>query len=117
MTTFLVGSVVRPLRTYRAVDKSPRFQDWAGKHSAQGRVMSVDAVSPEDVADVLGELANIVGGNVKAMLPPGASLSLPRVVLAAVSPTGFPGEKRITALYGLWKGEPVAVSMWQSARS
>ena len=37
--------------------------------------MEPDEVSPEDVSDVLGELANIVGGNVKAMLPPGCFLS------------------------------------------
>jgi len=89
----------------------------AKRAAAAFLAMSVDAVSPEDVADVLGELANIVGGNVKAMLPPGASLSLPQVVLAPESAIGYTGEKRITGLYGLWKGEPVAVSMWQSYNS
>lgn len=85
----------------------------AERAAAAFLAIGVDEVSPEDVADVLGELANIVGGNVKAMLPPGASLSLPRVVFAPYPAAGFPGEKRITGLYGLWKGEPVAISMWQ----
>jgi chemotaxis protein CheX len=72
-----------------------------------------DEVSQEDVSDVLGELANIVGGNVKAMLPPGAMLSLPQVVLASDSATTYPSAERITGLYGIWDGEPVSVSLWQ----
>ena len=71
-------------------------------------------VSQDDVSDVLGELANIVGGNVKAMLPPGALLSLPQVVLAPESATSYPNAERISGLYGVWDGEPVSVSMWQS---
>jgi chemotaxis protein CheX len=63
---------------------------------------------------VLGELANIVGGNVKAMLPAGALLSLPQVVLAPESATKYPNAARVTGLYGLWEGEPISVSMWQS---
>lgn len=73
-----------------------------------------DEVSAEDLSDVLGELANIVGGNVKAMLPAGAMLSLPQVVLAPESATKYPGAQRVTGLYGVWEGEPVSISMWQS---
>jgi chemotaxis protein CheX len=73
-----------------------------------------DEVSSEDMSDVLGELANIVGGNLKAMLPPGALLSLPQVVLAPESATKYPNAERISGLYGKWEGEPVSVSMWKS---
>jgi chemotaxis protein CheX len=48
------------------------------------------------------------------MLPAGALLSLPQVVLAPDSATKYPSAERITGLYGLWEGEPVSVSMWQS---
>lgn len=34
----------------------------------------------EDVRDALGEIANMVGGNLKPMLPPGVALSMPSVV-------------------------------------
>jgi chemotaxis protein CheX len=34
----------------------------------------------DDVRDALGELANMVGGNLKSVLPGGVSLSLPTVV-------------------------------------
>jgi chemotaxis protein CheX len=86
----------------------------AKKAAAAFLAMEVDEVSDEDLSDVLGELANIVGGNVKAMLPDGALLSLPQVVMAPESATKYPNAERITGLYGLWEGEPVSVSMWQS---
>lgn len=34
----------------------------------------------DDVCDSLGELANMIGGNLKSVLPPGSSLSIPTVV-------------------------------------
>jgi chemotaxis protein CheX len=76
--------------------------------------MGEDEVSTEDLSDVLGELANIIGGNVKAMLPAGSLLSLPQVVLASESASKYPGAERVSGLYGRWDGEPVSISMWQS---
>jgi chemotaxis protein CheX len=73
-----------------------------------------DEVSQEDLSDVLGELVNIVGGNVKAMLPPGCFLSLPQVVLGPESTTKYPNAERISGVYGRWEGEPVNISMWRS---
>jgi hypothetical protein len=35
-------------------------------------------IEPEDVADALGELANVLGGNVKSLLPGPSSLGLPQ---------------------------------------
>jgi chemotaxis protein CheX len=86
----------------------------ARKAAAAFLAMEPGEVSPEDLTDVLGELANIVGGNVKAMLPAGCFLSLPQVVMAPESATKYPNAERITGLYGVWEGEPVNVSMWQS---
>ena len=86
----------------------------ARKAAAAFLAMGEDEVSDEDVSDVLGELANIVGGNVKAMLPPGALLSLPQVVLAPESATKYPAAQRVSGLYVAWEGEPVSVTMWQS---
>jgi chemotaxis protein CheX len=85
----------------------------AKRAAAAFLAMEPDEVSQEDLSDVLGELANIVGGNVKAMLPPGALLSLPQVVLAPESTARFPNTQRIGGVYGIWEGEPVSISMWQ----
>ena len=86
----------------------------ARKAAAAFLAMDAGEVGPEDLSDVLGELANIVGGNVKAMLPSGCFLSLPQVVLAPDSATKYPNAERISGLYGRWEGEPVSISMWQS---
>ena len=86
----------------------------ARKAAAAFLAVEPDEVSQEDLSGVLGELANIVGGNVKAMLPPGAFLSLPQVVLAPQSATKYPNAERISGVYGIWDGEPVSISMWHS---
>lgn len=39
-----------------------------------------DRPEPEDVADALGELANMIGGNVKSLVPAPSTLGLPVVV-------------------------------------
>lgn len=38
-------------------------------------------VSAEEVQDAIGELANMIGGNLKALMPPPCELSLPIVAL------------------------------------
>jgi chemotaxis protein CheX len=76
--------------------------------------MEPDEVTEEDLSDVLGEMANIVGGNVKAMLPPGCYLSLPQVVLAPDTATRYPSAVPVAGLHGTWRGEPVSITMWQS---
>jgi len=47
-----------------------------------GRFLSIDAPDAVDdtVRDVLGELANMIGGNLKCVVAPGATLSMPSVV-------------------------------------
>jgi chemotaxis protein CheX len=85
----------------------------ARRAAAAFLAMEPDEVSQEDLSDVLGELANIVGGNVKALLPAGSNLSLPQVVLAPESATIYPNAQRVSGLYGVWDGEPISISMWQ----
>jgi chemotaxis protein CheX len=47
-----------------------------------GQLLSTDPpeVMDDSVRDVLGELANMIGGNVKSAMAPGARLSMPVVV-------------------------------------
>ncbi len=88
----------------------------ARKAAAAFLAMEMDEVGQEDVSDVLGELANIVGGNVKAMLPAGCFLSLPTVVLAPDTASYYPAAERISGLWGVWDGENINISMWQSTK-
>jgi len=78
--------------------------------------MDAEEVTDDDLADTLGELANIVGGNVKSMLPAGCFVSLPHVLVAKEALTRWPGVIRICDLVGEWQGEPVSISMWQEKR-
>ena len=46
---------------------------------------ATNSVTQEDVDDVLGEMTNILGGNIKAMLPEPSRLSLPMILQAPVA--------------------------------
>jgi chemotaxis protein CheX len=85
----------------------------AARHAAAAFLaMETDEVSDEDMTDVMGELANIVGGNVKSMLPAATAVSLPHVVSGASNK--FPTTRQVCELAGTWLDEPFSISMWQS---
>ncbi len=75
---------------------------------------SADEVSQGDVDDAIGELANIFGGAIKAIVPEPATLSLPRAV-ALDGPHG--GSSEATELHLCWCGEPVAIAVRSLAAS
>jgi chemotaxis protein CheX len=70
-----------------------------------GRFLSIDppAIADDMVRDVLGELANIIGGNLKSALAEGLHLSMPAIVDGSVPP-GARGERlTFECAYGpLW---------------
>jgi chemotaxis protein CheX len=65
----------------------------------------------EDVEDALGELANVVGGNVKAVLPGPSVLGLPEVGLAPEA--GSPADTCRVDL--LWRGQSLTISVQGAA--
>jgi chemotaxis protein CheX len=74
-------------------------------------VEEADEVSDEDVTDSVGELANIVGGSVKSLMPQPTVLSLPAVSHGAFPELG--GE--VCRLTGAWMGEPVSIAVHEVA--
>jgi chemotaxis protein CheX len=64
---------------------------------ACARLLGVEAggLSPNDIRDAAGELANMVGGSVKALLAPTSGLSLPSVVMGQNYEFSFPQGKVI----------------------
>jgi chemotaxis protein CheX len=64
-------------------------------------------IDVEDIADALGEIANVVGGNIKAVLPPPSALSLPKVGTAAAPPD----PTDVARIDVLWRGEPLSISV------
>jgi len=61
----------------------------------------------EDIADAFGEIANVVGGNVKAALPGPSALSLPDVGDAPA--VRNPAD--LCRVDVLWRGEPLSISV------
>ena len=66
-----------------------------------------DELEDEDIADAFGEIANVVGGNVKAALPGPSALSLPDVGDAPA--VRNPAD--VCRLEVLWRGEPLTISV------
>ncbi|MCL3860894.1 chemotaxis protein CheX [Actinotalea sp. K2] len=69
-----------------------------------------EPVSDEDFADALGEVANIVGGNVKALVPDPGVLTLPQVTHER--PHTDP-EALIYELPLDWRGSLVVIGLWR----
>lgn len=63
----------------------------------------------EDLRDALGELVNMVGGNIKSLMAGAAALSLPLVGHGDISPGSHLLE--VCRLDLTWRGEPVLVTV------
>ena len=87
----------------------------AGRHAASVIFGMEDAeLSAEEVADVVGELVNVVGGNIKSLLPGPTELSIP--VFHADEAFTAPGDLELThEVKFSWMDEPVVVSVWTEA--
>ncbi|MGN6605563.1 MAG: chemotaxis protein CheX [Jatrophihabitans sp.] len=76
------------------------------------RLFLTDIVSDSDIVDAIGELANVVGGNVKSVVPGPNVLSLPHVVRGSEY---WPNAAEAVRLDLCWEGEPLRVSVWSAA--
>ena len=66
-------------------------------------------VSDADFADAVGEIANVVGGNVKSLVTNPGSLTLP--VVTHELPDMSTGTRLLETYFG-WKGAPLGVALW-----
>lgn len=73
------------------------------------RMLQVDDVSDADVHDAVGELVNVLGGNVKSLLVEGSVLGLPEVT-DGEQPADTLVEICQTELW--WADHPVHVRVW-----
>jgi chemotaxis protein CheX len=90
-----------------------RCSEAASRHAAAALLgVELDDVTPDDVTDALGELANIIGGNVKSLLPEPCALSLPHVLIHGES--GYPQVMEICKLEATWRDESVSVLVLES---
>ena len=68
---------------------------------------SPELLDHEDIADAFGEIANVVGGNVKAALPGPSVLGLPEV---GTAPT-VRNPADVCRVDVLWRGQPLSISV------
>ena len=72
--------------------------------------MAPEEIAEADIRDVVGEFANVIGGNVKSVMPGPSALSLPSTSLDG--PIDRPGEVEALRLDLAWQNEPLRVSIW-----
>lgn len=72
-------------------------------------MMAIDrgAVTEQDMADSLGELVNIIGGNLRGLLPKPNQLGLPVVTVGSRGAMRFPASRPSLTVTVGWKGEPI----------
>ncbi len=86
----------------------------AGRSAAAAMFqMELDELSLEEVTDAFGELTNMVGGNLKSLVPQPSSLSTPSVAVGGDYEIRVPGAVRLNHLGLMWEGHIVTVSVWR----
>lgn len=86
-------------------------ESFAKQAAAMMFAMDADEVSDEDVADMVGELANMTGGNVKSGIGGSCQLSLPSVTAGRDYRLSIPGSQVRTRLAFDADGELVVVTL------
>lgn len=71
-------------------------------------------VSVSELSDAIGELANMTGGNLKALLAEPTTLSLPSVTEGKDYSVRIPGARLVSAIAFEVLGRPVVVSLLRS---
>lgn len=91
-------------------------QAFAAKCAAIMHDRRVDELSDGEIADAWGELVNMVGGHLKALVPPVSRLGLPSV--RAMDPTDHPapGGRILNELTFACLGDRIHLMVWQSSQ-
>ncbi|MDP9398644.1 MAG: chemotaxis protein CheX [Actinomycetota bacterium] len=71
-----------------------------------------DELTDDDVTDAMGEIANVVGGNVKSTVPDLSTLSLPVVIRGGAGALAWPDAAESACAEMAWRGEPVTLTVW-----
>lgn len=92
--------------------------DGARRFAATMFGLSDDDASEDDIADGIGELTNMIGGNIKSLLPEPSTLSLPFVATGQSSTLRVPGGKPLLEAGYVAGGFPMFLTVWnRPARS
>lgn len=85
-------------------------------HRFGGQMLGIppDEVTSTDVSDSLGELTNMVGGNIKSLLPSPSNLSIPSVAEGSDYSISAPGTDLLAQLTLRCEGEPMLITVRQA---
>lgn len=72
-------------------------------------------VTEQDKLDAMYELTNIIGGNIKSLLPESSHLSLPSVEFTAPDRLTVSGATHMSELVFDCQGQPLFVNVWKYA--
>jgi chemotaxis protein CheX len=75
--------------------------------------MDEGSASEVDVADTLGEIANVIGGNLKNVLPTPTVMSLP-VVARSMSPSRVKDAVEVCSVEFAWDSSTLRVIVWSA---
>jgi chemotaxis protein CheX len=89
----------------------------ATRLAAQMFALEPEAVSAEEISDGLGEIANMCGGNFKALLPAPSHLSLPAVIDGGDYTLNVPGSRMVHRVGFDCGGEPLVVVVFMRERA
>lgn len=91
------------------------FSEASSRHATAALLgIDFDEVTIADITDAVGELANIIGGNVKSLLPEPSALSLPHVLTGGHGTAHWPAVIEVCHFDSEWLSEPVTVSVLES---
>lgn len=72
-----------------------------------------EVVGESEIRDAVGELVNVVGGNIKSLVPAPTDLSLPSIDDATPAPPSTAAQLAVEACF-VWTDEPVTVRIWET---
>ncbi len=88
-----------------------------GELAAAMFMMEPADVTDDEVADAIGELSNMLGGNLKSLLPEHSRLSLPSVVLGPTVTLRVTGATLVRRVDFTCAGRAMRVTLWESSHA
>jgi chemotaxis protein CheX len=76
--------------------------------------LPADRLTDDEVADALGELTNMVAGNLKSLLPGPSGLSMPAVTAGTSYTVRIPRGLLVNRVAMTSEGQRLTVSVWQT---
>jgi chemotaxis protein CheX len=70
-------------------------------------------LSVDEVSDALGELTNMIGGNIKSLLPAPSRLSVPSVAEGESYTVRIPGARLLEQVVLVCSAGPLQISIWK----